>query len=114
MENELYEKTGYHSDHWTSDCSCSCDIGVSFVYPNGEKAVVTLDGTVILEQPLQEDCNMPIRSENGENVLRIENGKVRITEADCRDQICVNHKEISKAGESIVCLPHGLVVEIKR
>ena len=81
---------------------------------NGEKAVVTLDGTVILEQPLQEDCRMPIRSENGENVLQIENGKVRIAEADCRDQICVNHKEISKTGESIVCLPHGLVVEIKR
>lgn len=89
-------------------------LGFRLFTRNGEKAVVTLDGTVILEQPLQEDCDMPIRSENGENVLRIENGKVRITEADCRDQICVNHKEISKAGESIVCLPHGLVVEIKR
>lgn len=89
-------------------------LGFYLLAKNGEKAVVTLDGTVILEQPLQEDCRMPIRSENGENVLQIENGKVRIAEADCRDQICVNHKEISKTGESIVCLPHGLVVEIKR
>ena len=89
-------------------------LGFYLFAKNGEKAVVTLDGTVILEQPLQEDCRMPIRSENGENVLQIENGKVRIAEADCRDQICVNHKEISKTGESIVCLPHGLVVEIKR
>ena len=33
-------------------------------------------------------------------------------EADCPDQICVRHKAISKSGESIVCLPHKVVVEI--
>ena len=32
--------------------------------------------------------------------------------ADCRDQICVRHRAVSAVGESIICLPHKLVVEI--
>ena len=32
--------------------------------------------------------------------------------SNCSNQVCVNHDPISRAGEQIVCLPHGLVVEI--
>ena len=32
--------------------------------------------------------------------------------SNCSNQVCVNHDPISQAGEQIVCLPHGLVVEI--
>jgi hypothetical protein len=32
--------------------------------------------------------------------------------ADCRDQICVHHIPISGSGESIICLPHKLVVTV--
>ena len=35
-----------------------------------------------------------------------------MTDADCPDKICVNHATISDVGESIVCLPHRVVVEI--
>ena len=33
-------------------------------------------------------------------------------EADCPDLICVHHKPISRQGESIVCLPHKVIVEV--
>ena len=36
-----------------------------------------------------------------------------MTEADCPDKICVNTGKISKIGETIVCLPHRVVVEIQ-
>ena len=36
-----------------------------------------------------------------------------IKNADCRDGICVSRGKINKVGESIVCLPHKLIVEIK-
>ena len=42
----------------------------------------------------------------------IENGKVKMKEADCPDQICVHHRAISKNRETIVCLPNKVVVEI--
>ncbi|MCM1266383.1 MAG: NusG domain II-containing protein [Bacteroidales bacterium] len=47
------------------------------------------------------------------NVLRISGTEVSMEAADCPDQICVHHIPISKAGESIICLPHKLVVEIR-
>ena len=34
-------------------------------------------------------------------------------EADCRDQLCVNQKAISADGESIICLPNKIVVEVE-
>ena len=42
----------------------------------------------------------------------IKNGKVSMIKADCPDKICVNHAAISKKGETIVCLPHKVVIEV--
>lgn len=46
------------------------------------------------------------------NILEIKDGEVKMKEADCPDQICVNQKAISKEGESIICLPNKIVVSI--
>jgi len=37
---------------------------------------------------------------------------VDVIEADCPDKICVKHTNIKNAGETIICLPHKLVIEI--
>lgn len=83
-------------------------------FQEGTTAVVSLNGNVILEQPLSEDCRIPIQTKEGSNIFQIENGIVSVVEADCRDQICVKHAGISRNGESIVCLPHKLVIEIRK
>lgn len=46
------------------------------------------------------------------NLFSVTEGIVAMESADCRDQICVRHKPISAAGESVICLPHRLVIEI--
>ena len=46
------------------------------------------------------------------NLISVADGTVIMEAADCKDQICVRHKPISSKGESIICLPHRLVVEI--
>ncbi len=46
------------------------------------------------------------------NILVIEDGKADVTEADCPDKLCVNQKAISVTGETIVCLPNKVVVEV--
>ena len=33
-------------------------------------------------------------------------------QSSCPDLICVRHKAVSETGETIVCLPHKLVIEI--
>lgn len=49
---------------------------------------------------------------DGYNLLSVSDGVVWMEAADCRDQICVRHSAVSAEGESIICLPHKLVVEI--
>ena len=46
------------------------------------------------------------------NVLVIKDGNVCISNADCPDGLCVKQGTISKANESIICLPNKLVVRI--
>lgn len=73
---------------------------------------VTVDGEVKVELPLSEDTLYNIETEYGYNIIQVKDGYVSIHEADCRDQICVEHRKIHLTGETIVCLPHKLVVEI--
>lgn len=79
----------------------------------GLKVVVTINGDIYKEYSLSEDIVDNIKIDDNENTLVIEQGKVYVSEADCKDKICVNHKAISNVGETIICLPHKLVVEIK-
>lgn len=45
--------------------------------------------------------------------MEIKDGYADCTEADCRDGLCVNQKKISKVNETIVCLPHKVIIEIE-
>ncbi len=46
------------------------------------------------------------------NILHISGHKADMVYADCPDLICVKARQISRTGESIVCLPHGIVVTV--
>lgn len=77
-------------------------------------AVVTIDGEVYGEYPLSEDLTERIDLPDGSyNVLTVKDGYAQVTEASCPDQICVHHNHIKYSGETIVCLPNKLVVEVQ-
>ena len=79
----------------------------------GEHAVVRIDGLESAEYPLNEDIEITIEGyDGGKNVLKIEDGYVSVTEADCPDKLCVKQGEIFRSGETVVCLPHRVVIEI--
>ena len=46
------------------------------------------------------------------NRMLITGTGVSIQEANCPDQICVTWGNISKAGQTIVCLPHKVVISM--
>ena len=70
---------------------------------------VTVDGEVFGTYSLKKEQEVEI---NDTNRLIIEDGQVDMIEADCPDQICVEHISISKNKETIVCLPNKVIVEI--
>ena len=78
----------------------------------GDRAVITVAGELYGTYSLLEDRTVTVVTEGGTNTVRIENGTVTVTEASCRNQVCVRHAPISRAGESIICLPNRVVVRI--
>jgi len=72
------------------------------------------DGREIGIYPISEDVAMTIPyGEVNYNVMLINGGQVSVRDADCPDKLCVKQKAISKNGESIICLPHKLVIQIE-
>ena len=49
----------------------------------------------------------------GYNIVEIKDGWADVIEADCRDGLCADQKRVHKTGETIVCLPHKMVVTIE-
>ena len=43
----------------------------------------------------------------------IQNGEVFMENSNCKNQICVKHKKISRSGESIICLPNKVIIQTK-
>lgn len=77
---------------------------------------ISVDGELIKTIPLHTISNgeeFTVKTKLGVNIIKIENGMVKIIDADCPDKICVKDGPISKPGEMLVCLPHKVVVEIK-
>lgn len=73
---------------------------------------VIKDGEKIASYSLEETLKVPITDDEKNNTLVIENGKAYIQDATCPDKICVKHRSVSKVGETVVCLPNRLVIEI--
>ena len=73
---------------------------------------IAIDGKEYGSYLIGENRIIEIRNDYGENKIVIENQEVFMEYADCPDQYCVKHKAISKTNETIVCLPHKLVVEL--
>lgn len=73
---------------------------------------IVSDGEVVKTMELKNDAEYEVVTDRGTNLVVIEDGQVTVKEADCPDKVCVNHKPISMTGETIICLPHKLVIEI--
>lgn len=78
----------------------------------GDRIRITIDGSVYGEYLLSEDQVIDIQELSGHNQVVISGGRAYMAEADCPDKYCMAYKPISKCHETIVCLPHKLVVEV--
>ena len=80
----------------------------------GDIVSVKMDGVLLYELPLSENREIRIESEGGGyNVLVIEDGCAYVKDASCPDGICSSHRPISHGGESIICLPNKVVIELR-
>lgn len=87
--------------------------------PAGEEhpvARITLDGALVREIDLtgvDKPFFFTVEGPAGlTNTILVEPGRIRVSEADCPDQICVHQGFISDGTTPIVCLPNKLIIQI--
>lgn len=76
----------------------------------GACVVVKINGQEVAQYSLSENGEYELNG--GTNILRIEDGKAFLVDADCPDHLCVNQGKISKTGETITCLPNRLTITV--
>ena len=80
---------------------------VACIYSNG-KLIKTI------ELKSEDDYTFEVKSENGGvNTIQVKDGKIGVISADCPDKICVNTGKITKAGESVICVPAHVSVTVE-
>ena len=77
----------------------------------GAWAVVRVENVEIARYPHSADGSYPLNG--GTNLLVIEDGTARITEADCPDKLCVRQGCIRWSGQVVTCLPNRLTVTVE-
>lgn len=91
---------------------------VVLLRPKGEgvTARITQDGEVLYEIDLtQAEGPQTIHipgTDGAYNTAQVEHGRIRMLEASCPDQVCVNQGWISDSALPIVCLPNKVIIEI--
>ena len=78
----------------------------------GNTVEIRVDGALYSAYPLAQDQRYTIETAYGTNVIEVSDGAVFVTEADCVGHDCIRQGKISRCNETIVCLPHKLVVDI--
>lgn len=79
----------------------------------GQTVVIVQDGEVLetIDLSHAKDRTFTISApDGGKNVICIENGTIRIAEADCPDGTCVAMGILESEAEPLVCLPHKLII----
>ena len=86
----------------------------SLVDENSQKAVIQIDGKKVHTMDLDQDAEYKAKTDDGHyNVVVVKDQSVMVSEADCRNQICVKTKPVRNPGEVIACMPHRLIVYIE-
>ena len=88
-------------------------LGIQKAYgSSGDTVTITVNQKVYGTYSLDQDKTIQIKNESGTNVVRIQNHEVWMEEADCPDGYCMDQGHISQSHQTLVCLPHKLVVEV--
>ena len=78
----------------------------------GNQIQITVDGEVYGTYSLEKDQVIEVKENDFYNRIRIQDGAAYMEEANCPDGYCEEQGKISGRTQTIVCLPHKLVVEV--
>ena len=92
-----------------------CVIGAVYLFTrkNGAMVRVSVDGITTATYPLEKEMTTVIDGyDGGQNTLVIEDGSAYLKDTTCPDHLCEKMGKINSAGQSVICLPNRVIVEI--
>lgn len=94
-------------------CVAAGTCALHYAMRNTSTGCVTVKVNGVLQgtYELRKDQEIPVNG--GTNLLQIKNGKADMAKADCKDQLCVKQRAISRSRENIICLPNKVIVEVE-
>lgn len=90
-------------------------LAVRLLHGGGTTAEIYAQGELLYTIDLanvSSPFELEIETAAGHNTVSVEPGRIRVRQADCPDQICVETGWLTEGGRQIVCLPHQLVIQI--
>lgn len=75
-------------------------------------ASVTVDGQSMFRVPLAQDQVVDIKGRTGISQIEVKDGKVRMKQAVCPDEICLKRGWIKGSG-AIICMPERIAVTLE-
>ena len=93
-------------------CSAAAAFTANSLPSNGNTAVIYADSH-LLETVDLSALQAPVQFEYAGNTIVADASGIRITHADCPDQLCVKQGTISNGLIPLVCLPNRLVIQIE-
>jgi hypothetical protein len=76
--------------------------------PHGSDVIIEINGKPFYVFPLHTDRAIPINGPDVNMVVEIKGRKVRVSESDCPNKLCVREGWVSKG--VIVCLPNKTLI----
>lgn len=73
---------------------------------------VRVHGKVTGTYDLNQDRKIHVHGILGESIIEIHAGKVRMAHSPCHNQYCVHQGWLSKAGETVLCLPNQISIQL--
>lgn len=80
-----------------------------------KRVSISVNGEEFENFKLEKDIKKQIKINKGlkENEITIEGGEIYMSHSNCSDKVCIRQGKIDRLGESVVCLPNRVFVEIK-
>lgn len=76
-------------------------------------AQIIVDGELAEEIDLDKVDKAYTLSPKDGTVITVENGRIRFSDACCKDELCIGSGWLSAKGQTAACLPERVVVTIK-
>jgi hypothetical protein len=86
-------------------------LGLNGQLSKAAEASVYHEGNLLKDVKLDKDQQFHLLK--GKMLIEIKEGRIRVRESDCPRQICVNTGWIQYPGESVVCVPYKVLIEVK-